>query len=242
MKHLNIFVLFLMALSLPVSVVSAEDKPWSDEGELSFVKTGGNSKVSTFSAKNIVKYKFSKKVEGAWKAAALSSKSDGVRSAENYMSELRGDYLVSERAFAGLTLGWFKDQFAGIDARYYTGPVAGYKILIGPKNFLKAEVGLDYVSEEYTNNTESDFMRGRAYGEYDYHFTKVNKFFQSIEYLYDFDTPENYNINSTTAMVTVLSENFSFKTSYDVRFDNDPTPSTLEKTDTVLGVSMLVSF
>ncbi len=242
MKYMRMLVIFFIALAVPVSAVSAGEKKWTDDGELSLVKTGGNSDVSTFSAKNRVKYKFSEKIEGTWKVAALNSKSAGVRSAENYMSELRGDYLLSERIFAGLAVGWLKDKFSGIDARYYGGPVAGYKALIGPKHFLKAEAGLDYVKEEYTNNTESDFLRGRAFGEYDYHFTKVNKFLQSVEYLYDFDNGDNYNVNATTALVTVLSGNFSFKTSYVVKYDNEPTPAGLDRTDTILGVSVLVSF
>jgi len=242
MRYLSLFSLFFLGITLSISTVHAEGKKWQDEGELSFVKTGGNSDVSTLSAKNVVKYKFSEKTEGIWKVAALNSKSGGVRSAENYMSELRGDYLLSERIFTGLMVGWLKDTFAGIDARYYAGPVAGYKVLVGPKHFLKTEAGLDYVKEEYTNNTESDFFRGRAFGGYDYHFTKVNKFLQSVEYLYDFDNGDNYNVNSTTALVTVLSGNFSLKTSYVVKYDNEPTPSTLDKTDTILGVSILVSF
>lgn len=242
MKYLNMLMLFFLVALLPISTVHAEGKKWKDDGELSLVKTGGNTEVSTFSAKNVLKYKFSEKTEGTWKVAALNSKSAGVRSAENYMSELRGDYLLSEQVFVGLTVGWLKDKFAGIDARYYAGPIAGYKVLLGPKHFLKTEAGLDYVNEEYTDNTDSDFLRGRAFGEYEHHFTKVNKFLQSVEYLYDFDNADNYNVNSATALVTVLSENFSFKTSYIVKYDNEPTPASLDRTDTVLGVSVLVSF
>jgi len=199
--------------------------------------------VSTFSVKNIVKYKFSEKFEGNWKASALNSKSEGIKSAENYASELRGDYLFSEHVYAGIAVGWFKDKFAGIDMRYYAGPVAGYKVFIGPKHFLKTEAGLDYVTEEYTNNTESDFLRGRAFGAYEFHFTELNKFSQSLEYLYDFDNTNNYNINSVSAMVTVLSQNFSLKTSYEVKYDNEPIGARLnKKTDTLLAVSLLVNF
>lgn len=242
MKILRVTSLVLLSLFLGLGTVNAAEKKWSDEGELSSVNTGGNTNVSTFSAKNIVKYKFSEKFEGDWKVSALNSKTEGIKSAERYASELRGDYLFSEHIYAGIAVGWFKDKFAGIDARYYAGPVAGYKVLVGPKHFLKTEAGLDYVTEEYTNNTESDFLRGRAFGAYEFHFTALNKFSQSLEYLYDFDNADNYNINTISAIVTVLSQNFSLKTSYEVKYDNEPVPVTLKKTDTMLAVSLLVNF
>ena len=43
-------------------------------------------------------------------------------------------------------------EFAGIDNRYYVDPVVGYKFLTGPKHFLKAEAGADYVKEEYVDD------------------------------------------------------------------------------------------
>jgi len=243
LKILKMTSLLVIPLLLGVGVVDAAEKKWSDEGELSSVNTGGNTNVSTFSAKNIVKYKFSEKFEGNWKASALNSKTEGVKTAENYASELRGDYLFSEHVYAGLAVGWLKDKFAGIDTRYYAGPVAGYKIFVGPKHFLKSEAGLDYVTEEYTNNTEADFLRGRAFSLYEFHFTDLNKFSQSLEYLYDFDNTNNYNINSVSAMVTVLSQNFSLKTSYEIKYDNEPIGARLnKKTDTLLAVSLLVNF
>ncbi|VAX30770.1 hypothetical protein MNBD_NITROSPIRAE01-190 [hydrothermal vent metagenome] len=243
MKLLKMIPLLVILLLLEVISVGAAEKKWSDEGELSSVNTGGNTNVSTFAAKNIVKYKFSEKIEGNWKVSALNSKTEGIKTAERYASELRGDHLFSEHIYAGLSVGWLKDKFAGIDARYYVGPVAGYRVLHGPKHFLKTEAGLDYVSEDYTNNTSSNFLRGRAFGAYEFHLTDLNKFTQSLEYLYDFDNATNYNINTVSAMVTVLSQNFSLKTSYEVKFDNDPIGARLnKKTDTMLAVSLLVNF
>ncbi len=243
MNRFKMTSLLIVPLLLGVAVVEAAEKKWSDEGELSSVNTGGNTNVSTFSVKNLFKYKFSEAFEGSWKASALNSKSEGLKTAENYASELRGDYLFSERAYAGLAVGWFKDKFAGIDSRYYAGPVGGYKIFVGPKHFLNTEASLDYVDEEYTNNTSSDFLRGRAFASYEFHFTEVNKFSQSVEYLYDFDNADNYNINTVSAMVTVLSQNFSLKTSYEIKYDNEPIGARLnKKTDTMLAVSLLVNF
>ncbi len=243
MKRQKVIPLFFLLLMLAVVTVDAAEKKWNDEGELSSVNTGGNTNVSTFSARNLLKYKFSENVEGSWKASVLSSKSEGVKSAERYASELRGDYLISERLYAGVIAGWLKDKFAGIDAIYSVGPVVGYKIYAGPKHFLVTEAGLDYVTEEYTNNTDSDYLRGRAFVAYEFHFTEINRFSQAVEYLHDLDNGDNYNVNSVSALVTVLSQNFSLKSSYEVKYDNEPVGARLnKKTDTILGVSLLVNF
>ena len=52
---------FLIALLVVFAMTTggyAEEKKWSDEAELSFVDTGGNTDVTTLSAKNLLKYKF----------------------------------------------------------------------------------------------------------------------------------------------------------------------------------------
>lgn len=240
MRKMTTLLVLLFMLGVPT--VDAVEQKWSDEGELSSVNTGGNTNVSTFSARNLLKYKFSEHFEGSWKASALSSKSEAVKTAERYTSELRGDYLVSKDLYVGIIAGGLKDKFAGIDLRYYVGPVVGYKIYAGPKHFLVTESGLDYVTEEYTNNTDSDYLRGRAFILYEFHVTELNKIQQSVEYLHDFAHSDNYNVNSVSALVSVLSQFFSLKTSYEVKYDNEPVPVTLKKTDTILSVSLLVNF
>ena len=59
-----------------------------------------------------------------------------------------------------------QDKFAGIDYRYYMGPGGGYKFLSGPKHFIVVEAGLNYVNEEYTDDTEKDCLGGRAFAKY----------------------------------------------------------------------------
>jgi putative salt-induced outer membrane protein len=61
-----LFVVFAMATG-----VCAQEKRWSDQAELSFVDTGGNTEVTSLSAKNVLQYKFSEKVQAKWKLGAL---------------------------------------------------------------------------------------------------------------------------------------------------------------------------
>lgn len=234
-------IVLLVVFSM-VTAVSAEEKKWVDEAELSFVDTGGNSDVVSLSAKNLLRYTFSETLKGAWKLSALYGKSDGVKDAERYATELRLDYLITERLFLALIAGWLEDEFAGIESKYYLGPAVGYEFLNGPKHFLVGEVGLNYVAEEYIDGTDKDSVEGRAFGQYQYAFTEKNRFTQSLEFLYDFEDSEDYRVNSETALISALSDYLSLKTSYEVRYDNKPVPATLEDTDTILSVTLVVNF
>ena len=143
MRHFCSGLLLLAGVFLIANVEAAE-KNWSDEAELSFVSTNGNSKVTTLSAKNLLKVPFSVKFSGSWKLQGLYGKTDGVKNAEAYMTELRGDYAPSSRLYYFASAGWFQDEFSGIDRRFVYGLGGGYKFLDGPKNFLVGEAGLTF--------------------------------------------------------------------------------------------------
>jgi putative salt-induced outer membrane protein len=240
MKKLVFYILLAIWSAIP-AVVFAQENKWQDEAELSYVNTSGNTDVLSLSAKNKLTYQFSDRLSGLWDVRALYGKTDGDKSAERYATEIRLDYGLTERVYIAGIGGWLQDEFAGIDERLYLGPALGYKFIIGPKHFLNAEAGLEYVTENYTNNTDDNFMRGRALGLYEFLLSEKSKVTQSIEYLYDFDNSDNYNINTVTALITSLSDTFSIKTSYEIHYDNEPVPGSLDETDTILSVALVVN-
>ncbi len=239
-KFYTATLLTMMILVVPTA--RAAEKNWSDQAELSYVKTSGNSDISTLSFKNELKTKFTEQLSSTWKLGALSSQNDGSRTAERYYTELRGDYLFTERLYSYLAVGWEKDTFAGIDRRIYSGPGAGYKILLGPKHFLNGEAGLNYVSEKYTNETTNDFLSGRLFGKYEFAFNDTNKFSQSLEYRHDFEASKHYKVISETAVTSALNSRFSLKVSYTVNYDHAPVPDTLDQTDTILATALVANF
>ncbi|MDT8273828.1 MAG: DUF481 domain-containing protein, partial [Desulfomonilia bacterium] len=162
-----------LAGSLPAL---AQQYHWTDEAELSFVQTSGNTDLVSFSARNLLKYQFSEKIEGSWRLAALYGKTGSEKTAESYSTELRGNYLITERFYASALAGWMRDTFAGKDSRVYAGPALGYKVLLGPVHLLSGEVGLLYAREDYTDDTEESFLEGRALGSYEYLFSEKTRF------------------------------------------------------------------
>lgn len=231
-------------LGLPCIAVAedANNKSWSDDAELSYVSTSGNSSVSTLAAKNLYTQKLAEHLSFLWKLEALKGKSDGVMTAERYFTDLRLEYDYTERAYSYVNTGWMTDKFAGVDERVNVGVGGGYKFLNGPQSFLKSEAGVSAVKESYIDNTDRRFTEGRVFGEYVYAFTKKNKFSQSIEYLHDFDNTGNYRYNSETAVTATMTDNLSLKVSYLIKYDHEPIPSTLGKRDTIFSTAIVASF
>ena len=123
MKNLLPMVLctLIVVICSPVQAEEAEaKKKWTNEAELSFVNTSGNSETSTFAAKNLLKIKFTDMLEGEWDIAALKSQSTDKTTdrneltAERYSTNLRLSYLFTERFYSGLGTGWSRDEFAGL--------------------------------------------------------------------------------------------------------------------------------
>jgi len=235
------FVLLLVVITSVGYAEEGEERRWEDEAELSYVDTSGNSEVTTLSAKNKLTYQFSDKTSGRWKFQALNGESDGQRDAESYFTELRGNYAPTERYYNYLSANWLKDRFADIDYRYTFGAGSGYKFLQGPGHFLLGEAGLTYTIEKLINDSDTEYLGGRLYSEYEYQISDDTKFSQSVEALLDFEDTQNYMLNSETALITAINSVFSFKTSYVIKYDNAPSENS-DDTDTVLAASLVANF
>jgi len=245
---LSVLVLSMLAtFQVHVSAADTEpkdDKRFSDELNFSLVNTTGNSDTLALAGKNDMKYKFSEKWTGSWVVGALYNKSDGDKSAEKYFTDLRADYALSERWYAYGLGSWLRDKFAGFENRIGVGPGVGYKFLIGPSHFLSGETGLNYVYEQYSDSNEGSeqYLEGRLYGKYEWAFTEKTKFTQGLEYLQSFKSGSSWMLNSETAIISNITDIWALKVSYSVFYNNDPRPSDLDKTDTILATSIVISY
>jgi len=242
MRAVTVFIILIVVFSSIPAAYGGGEKKWKDEDELSLIDTNGNTEVSNLSATNILQYAFDENLKGTWKLRALYGESDGARNAESYSTEVRLDYLFTDQLYTAGIAGWLKDEFAGIEAKYYIGPAVGYRLFTGPRHFLLGEVGLNYVTEKYIDNTDEQFIEGRAFVKYEYAFTEKNKFSQSLEFLYNAYDSDDYKVNSETALISALNNYLSLKASYEIKYANKPTPQTLDDTDTVFSLALVVNF
>lgn len=221
-----------------------DEKRLSNETSLSLVNTTGNSETLSVAGKNELNYKFNEKWTGSWVIGAVYNETNGSKETERYFTDLRADYLISDRWYAYGLGSWFQDKFSGFDNRIGLGPGLGYKFLLGPSHFLLFEGGLNYTYEDYTdpNEDNENFLEGRAFGSYEWRFTEKTKFSQGLEYLQSFEDSNTWKFNSETALITAITDILALKISYSIFYNNDPRPSDLKKTDTILATSVVIGF
>jgi putative salt-induced outer membrane protein YdiY len=146
--------LLVLALAAPAQAqdkpAQAPDKPapapdkkdekklgWSDQGELGYVATSGNSESSTFGLKNTLardweRSRFELKIAAVRvetttrTVTAVGTPTDFSKevdtntetTAENYFASARYDKNITDRFFWFGGAGWDRNRFAGIDNRY----------------------------------------------------------------------------------------------------------------------------
>ena len=243
-KIKNVFAAVLMlAVLYPCFAIAetSEPKRITDEAQLSYVDTQGNSRLSSLLLVNTLKYTPLDYLIATWNVEVLKTSQDGVGTAERYTTFLRLDYLISSRLYSFADVLWLQDEFANIDDRYYLGAGLGYKILAGPTHILNTEAGVNYTMDTYTTpDPDNNYLGGRIFGKYTYNFTAKNKFEQAVEYLHDFDNSENYNVNSDTSLTASINSMLSLKTSYKVKYDNEPVGDAVYA-DRILAVTLVVN-
>lgn len=238
MRPFTVIPITLFVTGLLVCVLHAD--PWTDQAELSYVDTGGNTETTSLSARNTLKGPLSEKLILTWSLSGLLAETDGVTTGEQYFTEFRLDYAISDRFYTFGLANWRQDEFAGLENRVSLGLGAGYKFLYGPVHELSGEAGLNQVTEDFTDGTDSDHLSVRFFGGYGWNMSEYARFTQTMEYLTDPDDNNNYQAKTETAFISTLSDILSLKTSYDMQYDNDP-PAATEKTDTRLGITLILN-
>ena len=219
----------------------AETDKLSGVAEVSYIDTRGNTDQKTFVANNTLKYLPTEKITGTWKLNLLVGEADHERTAERYNTHFQLDYKFSKSVYSLGVFNWLRDEFAGVDARYYMGAGLGTHILAGPKHNLSVEGAWTYTVEKLSDGTDDEFPGGRLFAEYEYLFNAKNKFLQTVEWLIDFDDLDNDIIMTETAVISTLNSFLSLKASYLIHHDNKPASNATE-TDTVLSVALIVNF
>jgi putative salt-induced outer membrane protein YdiY len=241
----SLFLLIVFTTTTLVFPAFGEEnakKKWANQTELTLIQTKGNSDVETLQFKNKLTNNYTEALSSELNFETFYSRAKNETLAERYAAAGRMDYKLGPKLSTALNLGWKRDVFAGLDGRYSVGPILTYRFIDGPNHFFKTEANLDYVYEEYIDNTDDDFLSAGLLAAYEWVLSETVKFTQSVKGFRDFKTKENYQIESITALIAKLNSYFSLKTSYQINHVTDPTPETKGKTDTILAVSLVADF
>lgn len=243
----------------------------SHESSLGYVVTGGNSSAETFNLAQETLYVWDAELlkwTGNYLAASSKDPSTDVeaQTAENWATALRYERSVSDRlGFYGQT-GIAGDRFQGLRERKTLGLGLKY-VTVKTETFTwVAELGYEYARELFESNktiigpnpTDIQVQTGhpeyhfaRAFTQADYAHSKTLSFGAYVEYLHPFadqlisevgNDADDYRVNFSPYMVSVLSDMFSLKVAYIGRYRNVPIVQGNEQLDFTFSTTLLATY
>jgi putative salt-induced outer membrane protein len=230
---------------LTASTVLAQDappKPVKATGDISFVKTGGNTDVLSLGVSDKVEWKASDRFTFKQNFGWVYGETDDETSANALLTGLRGEYSLTRRVLVFVGVNYDYNMFAGVKRRFEEYAGLGFVLIEKPKDILRFDAGMSYFQEWalYTD-VSSNFLAGRFAGDYKHLFAEKAYFQQVVEFIPNFEVSDDYRLNSESSLVAPLSTSFAIKVGYIVRYRGLP-PDGVKKTDTVFRTGLQVTY
>jgi putative salt-induced outer membrane protein len=213
-----------------------------NESQAGVVIAGGNSRSQSLSLQQENSYTWEKNTLG-FKGNFLQSKSFGVLDAKRWDAALRYERALTDRLSVFLGQGVESDRFAGFMQRYNTD--------IGPKYiFIKNQGGLDWSGElGYRYSLERRLDSTRVHKNQVRAYTELNKKWNEgtsskfwVEYLPNFSQSEDWLLNSELSTSAAFNAVFSVKLAYLIKYDNEPAPSAIHRTDSLFTTALVAHY
>ena len=241
-RHALLALAALVLLSAPSPAAAgdaAPEKPTKFALDGAYVKTGGNTDVTSISggdklAHTTGRWLFTQEFRAVW------GETDGIETAGRYGASLRSDLSVAPRLSVYALGSWRRDVFAGITRQYDEGVGLSWHAVTTKPHELDLEGGVGLLQRLDTQHVQDDFSTGRAGARYKYSFTEKSYFEGRGSYVLNLEDSEDSQADASLALVAPISGGLSMKVGYDLNYRNRPLPG-LEKTDTTFSAGIQFS-
>jgi putative salt-induced outer membrane protein YdiY len=212
-----------------------------NESELGIAAANGNTKTQTYNLKQLNDYQWEMNTL-KFNARYLHAKAEGVEIGRYFTTGLRYERKISSPLsfYAGELIE--KDKFAGIDTRLVSDVGGKYNILSEDLTKIFLEIGYRYMDELRVTDSSVYSNYGRFYTEWSQGWNKNFSTKLFGEYLPNFSRNKDWQLNSELSLWAMMSDLFSLKTAILIRYDHDPAPGVLYKTDSLFTTSIVARF
>lgn len=208
--------------------------------DLGYVQASGNSQVTTTSfGQKLTQQRARLGLEQTFNF--IYGDQDGVVNTNFLRAGLRADFKLGGRLSTFATVAYDRNIFAGIRRRFEENLGLSYQAIDAPKDTLRIEAGFSMTQQTAVDGTENDFPAGRAAAAYKHAFSATTYFSQAAEFIPNFQYPEDYRVNTESAVVAPVSARVNLKVAYLIRYDNLPEP-TFKNTDRVFTTGIQITF
>ncbi|MCG6891380.1 MAG: DUF481 domain-containing protein [Gammaproteobacteria bacterium] len=235
---------FLMMLCLlPMLCNAAEDAQsdaniWKGEGALGFASSSGNSDTENLNAslkisRQHLQWKHSLALE------AIRNQTDNETSADRWAIKERSEYQLDEQSYAFGQARYEEDKFSGFDHQASLVLGLGSRFLEDARHLLDLSLGLGYRSIKNSESGDSE-DNGIVTSDLIYEY-KISESATFSEIALIEAGADNTFMQSETALLTSINDSLSSKISYLLKHNSD-VPSDVEKTDTIVSISLVYGF
>lgn len=235
------FFALLFTFCQSTFALEAVESKITNESEAGVALASGNTKSKNYNVKQANAYKFDANVL-KFNARFLNSFANDVESARYLFGSLRYERELSDKLSVYLSQGFESDKFAGYYLRELSDIGLKYNIIKEEMFYWLAEAGYRYTNEKLNNGTHDYKNSLRAYTEVEkkWNPSVSSKYF--LEYLPSIQESKDYQINTELSVSAALTNVFSIKSAYLLRYDHLPAPTSTTKTDTLLTTALVAKF
>jgi putative salt-induced outer membrane protein YdiY len=239
----SMLLILLGSFAQPAAAQDEETPPtWTDNAELSFVLTAGNSESSSFGLRNTLARLFESssltfdiggiRVEsGTITRTAVgtdqsdftvSEETDRETTAENYFAQLRYDRQLSERTYVYTSGGWVRNRFAGVNNRLTGAAGFGINLIKNDQGSFDVDLGFT-VSREEPLIGESVSFGGLRFGWlYTRQITESTAFASTLVVDENLSDTDDLRADFDNSIAVSISDAFALKTGLKILYDKQP--------------------
>jgi len=200
----------------------ARPSPWEFTGAAGLAVSDGNSDSVAYSLQFLASY-----LEGGHEAYLgadyFYAEDQSLESTNNL--KLFGQYNrdVGERWYVGGRGSYFEDQVADLDYRIDGGVLVGFRAIDDERMKLSFEAGPGYAWEKQGIRSR-DFVTVRLAQRFEYQFSKLTKFWQSLSWVPQADDLSDSLLEFEAGLETRMTSQLSLRAFLRHRYDDTPAP------------------
>ncbi len=232
-----------LAFSSPARAQNAADSVgWHLVGNLGYVQTSGNTRLSTVNLGDKAVYRASKWWTFTETAAWVYGKSAGIASANQLLAGLRADYWINPRLSAFGSADYEANPPAGVAHRMQELGGLSWKALATPRSTLTIDVGAG-VTQQRTGFVDESYGIARLAPLFHQKLGAHSYFEAGVELTEDLKDTGHLRTTSATSLVAPLTAAIGIRLSYLMRYDAEPAPATpaLKKLDTTFTTGIQIT-
>jgi putative salt-induced outer membrane protein len=233
--------LALVAVALLAPAILPAQRTWGGTIDLGYVDASGNTESRTFSLGENFKWKTSPRFTILQQLRSIYGEARDSVIAKSFDTDLNGDYRMFDGVGVTFGVGYDKNRFAGIKQRTEESVGLSWSAQTARGDSLRLVGGILFTQQENTLNEKTDFTAAKTGLWFRTPVGKYAYFVENAEAIPNFDTSEDWRLNSESSLIAAFSSRLALKLSYLVRFDNLPEPGFLD-TDRLFTAGIQVKY